>query len=148
MTSSPLTTTAPTSIPSITNPAYTGWGSKIPTKPVVLAHDVNAEFEIYSRNAGQEMYYSTDAPVDVDEALQNDNSATDEPSNQMWVTTTEAAEAGQETGVKKARDTDDPYPAYFRKNDCCLFTFLKKWQVFTFLDSHFLTFLKNISCLY
>lgn len=75
-----MTTIAPTTIPNVA-PTYVRQPS---SAPIVV--QANAEIEFSSHlsdpNGGNsEYYFSTDAPVDVDEALN------DEPASQNWVTT-------------------------------------------------------------
>lgn len=94
MTSSPLTTCAPVILPnalSNANSANVATTTTTASKPVVLS--ANAEIEITSQDsahAANSEYFSTDAPVDVDEALENN-----EPASQNWITT----EGGQESTI-------------------------------------------------
>lgn len=96
MTSSPLTTCAPVSLPitapttSSTNSANIAKTTTSSSKPapVVLSAKPNAEIEFSSQEtAPNSEYFSTDDPVDVDEALENN-----EPASQVWITT----EGGQD----------------------------------------------------
>ena len=79
MTSSPMTTTAPATIPEGSGPIFTTATSTPDSSlpPTKVKYDENLEQEFHSMN-----YLTTDAPVDVDEALQNDNL-----SSNQWVTT-------------------------------------------------------------
>ena len=79
MTSSPMTTTAPATIPESSGPIFTTATSTPDSSlpPTKVKYDENLEQEFHSMN-----YLTTDAPVDVDEALQNDNQ-----SSNQWATT-------------------------------------------------------------
>ena len=79
MTSSPMTTTAPATIPESSGPIFTTATSTPDSSlpPTKVKYDENLEQEFHSMN-----YLTTDAPVDVDEALQNDNL-----SSNQWATT-------------------------------------------------------------
>ena len=112
MTSSPLTTIAPTPIPNVQPQMVFSKGPfRVPQPKSISAYiTTHKEMEISQNNIVQEdpnevNYLSTDDPVDVDEAIENEQSGVNEPPSNVWITTENAL--SDEVNADNANDAND-----------------------------------------